>query len=81
MKSNKNVIGVGVRRLVRKILEAPAPRWMIRMNLRMVSRRLHKCANEMLMIGDEESYRTAVEIRTLAHRVSDSANDKGEIPT
>jgi hypothetical protein len=58
----------------RRIIYAPAPQWMVRMNLRMASRRIHKCADHMLAIGDEESYKTAVELRALAHRVSDSAN-------
>lgn len=61
-------------RLVRKILYAPAPRWMVRMNLRMTARKIHKCADEMLMIGGDDEYQIAVELRALAHRVSDSAN-------
>jgi hypothetical protein len=40
------------------------------------ARKIHKCADEMLMIGGEEEYQIAVELRTLAHRVSDSANDE-----
>jgi hypothetical protein len=67
-------------RIVRKVLYAPAPRWMIRINLRMVSRRIHKIATEMMMIGGEEEHKIAVELRTLAHRVSDSANAATHAP-
>jgi hypothetical protein len=67
-------------RLVREILCAPAPRWMVRLHLRMTARKLHQCADLMLSLGTDEHYKTAVEIRTLAHRVSDSANAATHAP-
>lgn len=63
--------GRRMRRLVSGFVNAPAPRWMVRLHLRLTARKLHACADEILMHGD---YDTAVEIRTLAFRVGDSAN-------